>query len=1337
VNHHAIRRASFVLALLLLISILLPFSTKAQQPSALGQTTPVKSASLTTPKLAGGGGGEEEEEEDLPDERNAAFYLRRVAGDPGFSMTDAAQKRAEAADAISAPNLRQRPSSPDVISGPWTAQGPDPIVQEVRSDGSLAAMSGRVSALQIRSTAPYTMYLGGAQGGVWISSTLTTKWQYAANQFTTLSIGAIALAPSNEDIVYVGTGEGSFSGDSYFGNGIYKSTDAGATWAKVNVNTEFNQVSIAHLAVDPANPNHLYAATLRGRAGARRTSPPNLPPFGIYESTDGGVNWVGRRTTSSAFGATDVVVDPFDGNTVYATFMGEGIFKSTDANHATWTKVMNGLPTTADYSIIPSRFTLGISRPTVGVSATLYVGFEWAAATTPFTETPSRVWKSTNDANSWSLTSTAVVEDYCGTQCTYDNQIGVDPNNPNIVFALGLFNYDTGTGGVFRSLDGGASWRDLGWGLHPDYHAIAFNKNLTKAGNVVVGNDGGVWASQNYGGRMLPTDPINAVDWQNLNGAIDPTTGAGTGTGLEITQFTSIGLHPINNRLYGGTQDNGTLRKLNSNGSSRWFDFPSGDGGQVLVDPYNPNYVYGTYYEESPYRFSEGMQTFSGNESIRAGINRADRSDFYVPFIMDPEHTERLYLGTYRVYRTDNRGDSWTAISGDLTSGCTGPAPNGARGCVISAFGPNAGSPALYTGSLDGRIYLSTDATAATPVWTRVDKAPLPARPVSAFAVDRSNYRIAYVAYNSFNAATPSQPGHVFKTTDGGTTWVNISGNLLDVPVNSIILDATDNNTLYIGTDVGPMMSTDGGTTWTAMGTNFPIVAIWQLANNPFTGRIAAGTHGRGAWTITNPTARPALQLRGAATELPVGPNGLITYTLTLKNVGNAAATGVQISDPLPANTTFVSASNGGTLQGANIVWSGLNVPAATPSANLPPSNAPGLVPGVTTVTVTVRTSGSVVTGNIITNDLITANSNEQTGISSSPIYVTIAAPFGLTVSPTQLLDGARPGQVITYTVTVYNKGYQVDTVLLSASGNAWPVTFWNANFTTQLSSLANVTGGETRTFGVKVTVPATACNDQEDTAQITVRSNGNTTLSTLVTIKSLAVTRDILLVDNSGDPDLQSYYTAALDAYTPGGAQYDLWDLSANATLPPTYTKAHKIIVWFTGPAYPGPITPYEDQLAGFLDNGGRLFMSGQDILDQSAGTTAFVHDYLHIDWDGSETQNDKPTVSATAVVTNTVFNGMGTIALDVPAVLGDDYSDRITPIAPAVPAFRDDDGFDNALTVTAGNYKVVFLAFPFEAIVSPAHRAEVMKRSLNYFGFVETAVECPIKLYLPLIRK
>jgi hypothetical protein len=221
--------------------------------------------------------------------------------------------------------------------------------------------------------------------------------------------------------------------------------------------------------------------------------------------------------------------------------------------------------------------------------------------------------------------------------------------------------------------------------------------------------------------------------------------------------------------------------------------------------------------------------------------------------------------------------------------------------------------------------------------------------------------------------------------------------------------------------------------------------------------------------------------------------------------------------------------------------------------------------------------------------------------------------------------------------------------------------------------------------------------------------------VSATATLTTIAVAVDTLLVDNDNNsPDVAGIYQTAL---TSAGASYSTWDLLANPVLPQSYLTAHKNVVWFTGNSYPDPVGPYESELAALLDGGGRLFLSGQDILDQAAGTTPFVRNYLHVNWDGSENQNDKQTAAVTAVAANPVTGGLGTVPLDH-SVLSATFEDQITPIDPAASAFTDATGATDGLTVAAGAYKVVFLAFPFEAYGTAANKADLMTRTLTYFG-------------------
>ena len=658
-----------------------------------------------------------------------------------------------------------------------------------------------------------------------------------------------------------------------------------------------------------------------------------------------------------------------------------------------------------------------------------------------------------------------------------------------------------------------------------------------------------------------------------------------TRSNLAITQFTSIATVPqIPARFWGGTQDNGTLRK--SGGSNTWFDVANGDGGQVIVDHtadpvsdacpagFAPAcVVYGTYFGISPYRMTDGGAFFFNNSYIRNGIDLTDRSDFYIPFVLNQENPEQLFLGTYRLYRTDN---ARTANAGDVQveddkwrphDRLHGTAPNGARNCTISAIGVGGGQ-AAYVGTLDGLVWVSPDAQVSdNPIWEKATDHDLPARPVAGFAVDRSNYRIAYAAFNGFNEATKNKPGHVFRTQDGGKKWTDVSGNLPDTPVNSIVLDPSFANTLYAGTDVGAFVSYNGGTDWFALGTGFPLVAVGQLDLDASNRLLAAGTHGRGAFRLNDTVSAPALVLSKIDADKPVGPSSHIDYTLTLKNEGNAPATGTTITDPLPDNTTFVSADNGGTNDNGVVTWSGLTI-------------APGASVSVhSTVAISSRLKKKV---DSIVNDGAAAKTADGFSTTGSPFITPIAPSFAVGLEPATQTDGGKSGTTVSYKLTVENNGFSDDSYTLSAT-NAWATTLFDATCTTPLTTTPSIPGGGSLDVCAHVAIPLAATNDTANTGTVTATSVADTSASATATLKTIAVTVSTLLVDNdNNDPDVQATYATAL---TSAGVSFSKWDLGEDSTLPRNFALAFKNIVWFTGNSYPAPLAPYESTLAAFLD--------------------------------------------------------------------------------------------------------------------------------------------------------
>jgi photosystem II stability/assembly factor-like uncharacterized protein len=344
------------------------------------------------------------------------------------------------------------------------------------------------------------------------------------------------------------------------------------------------------------------------------------------------------------------------------------------------------------------------------------------------------------------------------------------------------------------------------------------------------GNDGGMYKSTDGGVNYFP---INS--------------------GLAVTQFYGGAAHPTAEIFYGGTQDNGTLKSGTLNA---WTVSLTGDGGATAVDFVTPSTVFTEYvylnFQRSTNsgtnwsRAMTGIPTSGGQQSD----GTSDRCAFIAPFVMDPTNPQTLVAGTYRVYRTTNSGTGWSAISPDLTGETGGAGGVGVFGSVISALAVAKSSPGtIYAGTTGfdstSRIQVSTF-TNPTFSWTNVTKTPLPNRAVASIAVDPTNANRAYAGFSGFNNNTPTTPGHVFRTTNKGTTWTNVTGNLPDVPVNAIALDTAHADLhIILGTDLGVFETTNGGTSWTEQNAGLAKVAVFDLDLRP-DGVLVASTHGRG-----------------------------------------------------------------------------------------------------------------------------------------------------------------------------------------------------------------------------------------------------------------------------------------------------------------------------------------------------------------------------------------------------------------------------------------------------------------------------------------------------------
>ncbi len=756
-------------------------------------------------------------------------------------------------------------------------------------------VSGRISAIAVHPTNPNIIYIGAAFGGVWKTTDKGNTWTPLTDDQPTLAVGAIAIAPSNPDVIYVGTGEPKQGLDNYYGMGILKSTDGGNTWQLLGKDV-FNGLGIIAIVVHPQNPDILYvASSLTGKAG------PAAPPRGIFKSTDGGRTWQGLIGCRDCWGVSDLVMDPTQPKTLYAAFWNIGIFKSTDGGD-TWTRLTQGLPTR-----YIGMIRLGISRSNPQV---LYAGFEY--------NNPERravgglVFKSTDGGASWTWLDKA--PNYCRSQCWYDNVVAVHPRQPNTVYLGGSANYIWQPEVrirevVVRSTDGGQTWEDLtpndapNRTLHPDVHAIVFDPQ--DPNTVWVGTDGGVWVSTD-GGRT----------WQDKN------------RNLATLQFTGIAVHPNKpNVVFGGMQDN---NKGKTAGDRVWDALDVGDGGYAAIDPFNPNIFYGTRFRISFQRNDKGGSAPLDDWPIKIqGIDQNEFALFYAPFALDPSTPGVVYFGTVRLYRSTNRGDSWTAISPKLTT-----KPNGA----ISAIAVAPSDPkTIYVGTSDGNVYVTRD---GGKTWQKRNAPPLPNRWVSDIAVDPNDARVAYLVYNGFNTNTPDAPGHVFKTTDAGNTWRNISGNLPDIPALSVALDPAAPGTIYIGTDLGAFRTVDDGRTWVPFNNGLPAVPVVDLVFHPKERILYAGTHGRSVYRVD--LGRPAATPTPTPTVPRVTPSAFSFFPAMWKALRPIRPTPTAVGTPSPTPTLV-----GTLLPTATPTPVPTATPTPTPTSVTPPTPTPPPSPRV------------------------------------------------------------------------------------------------------------------------------------------------------------------------------------------------------------------------------------------------------------------------------------------------------------------------------------------------------------------------------------------------------
>ncbi|MDC7993788.1 T9SS type A sorting domain-containing protein [Altibacter sp. HG106] len=670
----------------------------------------------------------------------------------------------------------------DISGGAWTLAGP-------------LNTGGRITDVAISPDSDDVLYVGIATGGIFKTTDGGTNWTPIFDDMSKYSIGDLAIAPSNAEIIYAGTGEANASANSgaFFGDGVYRSNNSGADWLYLGPDGTDH---IGRIAVDVNDPNRIFVAATGRLYGYNDER-------GIYRSTNGGDDWDKVLFVTDSTAAIDVAIHPGNPDIVLAAMwertrkpwqrdyggVTSAIHRSTDGGD-TWTQLgaANGLPA-PDTETGRIGFEFSQSDPDI-----VYARYTTDEITNEF----NGLYKSTDGGQNWTLVT---LNDLFGIDASfgwYFGNLRVNPNDPDDVFVLGQ--------SLARTFNGGGSWNAVN-GMHVDHHAIEFSRNNPNF--ILAGNDGGAYVSTNGGSS-----------WNKF-------------VNLPITQFYNIEvdfLEPQN--LYGGTQDNNTIRTT-TGGLNDWNSIWGGDGFHVVVDYSDNNFI----YVESQYgnlgKSSNGGATF---QNATSGISGSDRNNWNTPIAISPVNPQTMYYGTQRVYSSD-RANFWTAISPDLTDG-QHPSGSLVYGTLTTIAASYLTEDVIYVGSDDGNVQVTFD---GGTTWENISDG-LPDRYVTSVAISPTDDETAYVTLSGFREN--DQAAHVFKTIDAGQNWTNISGNLPAIPVNDIVLFPED-NLLIIATDLNVWYSNNEGASWTILGDNLPLTMTRDLKIHEPTNTLYAGTFGR------------------------------------------------------------------------------------------------------------------------------------------------------------------------------------------------------------------------------------------------------------------------------------------------------------------------------------------------------------------------------------------------------------------------------------------------------------------------------------------------------------
>ncbi len=710
-----------------------------------------------------------------------------------------------------------------------------------------ATPGGRISDLAVDESRPRIFYVGTASGGVFKTTNAGMTFVPIFDDQSTSSIGDVTLAPSNPNIVWVGTGEPQNRQSSPWGDGVYKSMDGGLTWRHLGLNETRH---IARILIHPTNPDVVYLAAVGHLWG------PN-PERGVYRTTDGGETWELVLFIDENTGAIDLAMDPGDPETLFAAMYqrrrtgfgfngggpGSGLYRSLDGGDS-WQELTEGLPVGDK-----GRIGMAIYRQDGNL---VYAVIQ--AETGPSGEGQNGLYRSTDRGESWEKVSDT------NPRPMYYSHLRIDPNDPERIYVLGTQ--------LSISEDGGRTFSGEGApGVHVDHHAIWVNPH--DSDHIILGSDGGVSRSYDRG-----------QSWDKYDN-------------LSLGQFYRVGVD-MRDPYYvcGGLQDNspwcGPSRTFNTYGirNDDWYDIWGGDGFFAVPDPNDHTTV---YTESQGGNMGRYDVTTGARTNLRPVARPSDEEDdrtlrfnWDTPIIISAHDSETIYVGANLVFKSTDRGVNWEEISTDLTKnldrsempimGAVEADGLISRHDGISTYGnitTLAESPldpdVLYAGTDDGNVQVTRDGGVT---WENVvDRIPdLPERTyVSRLTPSRFEAGTVYASFDGHR--NDDYAPHVYVSTDFGNGWREISEGLPEWSVNVMVEHHRTPDLLFVGNEIGVYFSTDGGDSWVRLKNNLPTVPVDDIVIHPRENDLVIGTHGRSVWIL--PDVTPLEQLTAEVLASP------------------------------------------------------------------------------------------------------------------------------------------------------------------------------------------------------------------------------------------------------------------------------------------------------------------------------------------------------------------------------------------------------------------------------------------------------------------------------------